>query len=220
LELETTNATSRSTQSGGAKKSDKHKSIFNKYKWEYTNYIDEEDEEEEEDCSNNTQRKTKKKKAAPPVLLSVGLVPVKSISQVVYVVPDFRSMQAYGQHSGLRTNYMNVATKTDRYWHVPRTYTDRSGYDHEVEAQSRMQIHGDGSENDFDERLMDLFLVNQEVNMQRQGFRDFDMGEVLGEQDEDEADRDDDFNNRAGMIRLRRNGFSEDDGGEDEDDVF
>jgi hypothetical protein len=89
-----------------------HKSIFKRLKWEYTNH------------GNPKQKK---------LVVNVGLIPIESVIQLLWVAPDFSSMKSSDE--GIRKNYMNENFSTDdRYIYVPRSFTDRSGWNTQVDA--------------------------------------------------------------------------------------
>jgi hypothetical protein len=188
----------------------KHKSVFQKFKWEYTTY----------------GAKTFQ------ALISVSLIPVSSLSSVVYIAPDFSSMQEKGtRHGGLRTDYKEVASRTDRYWYVPRRFTDRSGWNLETEADAFFQQNDiDDPSLNFDDRLMKLMEANiifRNENMGVGRVGEYDVGEVMDElvqANEEVFDDDLDINIYQGMLRARRGGVGLDaevgGSGQDDDDVW
>ena len=133
-----------------------HESIFRKYKWEYTNY------------GRNTAQTS----------LSLGLVEVSSILQLVWVMPDFPSMEEEENGYKMRKDYnIKNFTRADRYWHVPRSFTDRSGWNTEIEAHARWRKDDDSNTEDADlrEHLLELLGRNQAANQTNPHQRDYDM---------------------------------------------
>jgi hypothetical protein len=150
-----------------------HESIFNRYKWEQTNYND-----------RHSQ-----------LSFQVNIVEHTSILQLAWVVPDFRSIEV---NSSLRENYISSPKTADRYWYVPRSFTDRSGWNIEFEAQARWRANtydpddGDqGEEAALREHLLDELERNQAANRTNATLRRFDVGDVFGTDDEEDEREDD-----------------------------
>jgi hypothetical protein len=105
-----------------------------------------------------------------------GIVEFASISGPAYVVPDFAAVGA-SNYGGLRHDYDIKPRPEDRFFHVPRTFTDRSGYQAEIINQQWRNDNQDAGDN-----LMDWLRDNQTSNRgleepprDRGGVRDYDI---------------------------------------------
>jgi hypothetical protein len=198
LEEETISPDKKKKKSTGTEKFKKHKSIFKKYKWEKTTHNGE---------------------VGVHPILSIGLMRVSSITQPVWIAPDFASM-GLGTNLGIRSGYQNVAMTNDRYWHVPRTFTDKSGWNDQLEV-----LPGGWDTAATEDDLLHLLIENQTTRGARMNemYRQYDVEEVNVEEvdgeddgvDEDEEEAgaedggdEDDLNDRIGMIRVPRNASS------------
>jgi hypothetical protein len=58
----------------------------------------------------------------------------------------------------MRRNYdIQKFARTDRYWHVPRSFTDRSGWNKEIEASARWRVDDSNTgETELQQHLFDL----------------------------------------------------------------
>jgi hypothetical protein len=176
LELETVNPPAHAQKKKKNVNNELHGSIFKKYKWEYTTY--------------NGRIKSH------PVI-SHGMVMFSSITQLVWVVPDFKSIEV--QHSdnlniGSRIDYVVKGARDDRYWYVPRSFTDRSGWNIEVEAHFKLRAADDllnNNDNPLQDHLLAQLVENHSVNQGNRQLRLYDVGEI----DLNDGDEQDDGNN-------------------------
>jgi hypothetical protein len=89
----------------------KHRSMFKKYQWEYTNYGGE----------------------SRYQVINVDVISIDSITQGAFVIPDFSSIS--NGNVMVRDDYQNEEEKSDRYWYVPRKFTDRSEWTKSVDVR-------------------------------------------------------------------------------------